>query len=73
MVRDHTRRQPAAVCSVCYMGGANFKLWSPELTNLVHVDIGSAGEAVSLGENFCSASPVLFCRMQAFFSSLILC
>ena len=61
MVTDHTSRRPAGVCSVYYRGGVNFKLWAPEPTNLVHVVLGSAGEAVSLGENFCSFQLLLCC------------
>ena len=36
MVRYHTWRMLAAVCSVYCRGRVNFRLWSPELTNLVH-------------------------------------
>lgn len=47
MVRDHSSGRLAAVRSVYYRGGVNFKLRSPELTNVAHVALGSAGEAAS--------------------------
>lgn len=54
MVRDHASRRPAAVCNMYYREGVNFKLWTPQLTSLVHVVLSCAGKAASLGEICCS-------------------